>query len=135
MKPITAVFAPNAKAAARRLLGRGFFAALLCATSLFGHAADQPIPLEHGLEGHTDTVVLPTIIGGTVVIKGCTACKVSSLRTDATTQYFVGRSQVTLPELLALLRKEPGRRSLTVFYKVSEPLTTRIVVSPNAGPR
>jgi hypothetical protein len=102
------------------------FATLAIGVLAVAHATVPVVSVDYGIEGSTDTTLLPTSTSGTVVFT-CADCNARSYQlTDATT-FFVGTAPVSLPQLLAYA-KTAGTHSLTVFIKPKETVVTRIVI-------
>jgi hypothetical protein len=103
------------------------FASLAIGVLAVAHATVPVVSVDYGIEGSTDTTLLPTSTSGSVVLT-CADCGSRSYQvTDATT-FFVGTAPVSLAQLLAFA-KTGGPHNLTVFIKPKAPVVTRIVIA------
>lgn len=92
-------------------------------------AADKPAwNLEQAIEARASAVVLPSSLGGTLVVTPCAACPPKSFVTTARTRYLTGSEPVTLAALRAAFAVAP-RAALTVFYDAHSREITRVVTS------
>lgn len=83
--------------------------------------------LELGYEASPGTIVLPTSVGGGLVLRRSETAPPRTLPTDASTQYLVGDSEVTLEQMRRVLRDNPYA-TLTVLVSKSSGVVTRVKV-------
>jgi hypothetical protein len=103
-------------------------AALFGATLFAAHVSAAPSP-EEALEANTAAVQLPAAAGGSLMIRQCSSCPALIVRFEADSRFFLGKRQVTLPELNRFLAAG-GTYGLTVFYRRDDRSITRVVVRP-----
>ena len=86
----------------------------LCSTAPAAWSQAEKV-LYTGIESSTDDLTLPNSASGTWSITPCAGCNMLHLKLDASSEYFVGRDQVSL----ATLRKYAARGSnnLAVAYE------------------
>ena len=92
--------------------------------------------IEGSYELRLTDVTLPRSSSGSVTFKACESCSIQSLAVTPSTGYFVGASEVTLPELTeqAGLAKQATNATgnwpqLMVFYSTDTKRVTRLVLN------
>lgn len=88
--------------------------------------------LEVAYEASPGTIVLPTSVGGGLVLRRSDTAPPQTIRTDAATQYLVGDTPVTLEAMRALLRDNPYA-NLTVLVSKTTGIVTRVKVQGNVA--
>jgi hypothetical protein len=102
---------------------------LLGATLFAAQPPARAASSEEALEASTAVVQLPSTPGGSLMIRQCSSCPAMIVRFDADSRFFLGKRQVTLPELNRFLAAG-GTYGLTVFYRRGDRSITRVVVQP-----
>lgn len=114
---------------------RSFVLATVLGTALFGvQTRVDAASSEEAIETSTSAVTLPRTVGGALMVRQCASCELLIVRLEADSRFFIGKRQVTLPELAKLL-DDGGTHGLTVFYDRSDRTITRVVVSVRAAQR
>ena len=89
--------------------------------------------VESAYELEVRQVRLPESVGGRVIVRPCTGCRMVVLRVDEATTYHlaVNGPPVMLPELLRAVDAIGARDDglIYVFYRADSDLVTRIVLS------
>jgi hypothetical protein len=93
-------------------------------------AAARPLHTitENGLEVVASMLRLPSSVGGTVTIQGCTACKAENLTLGADARFYVGKQEVAYAALKDLLESNP-KSAVLVVTPVGKNVITRIKLS------
>lgn len=109
--------------------------ATVLGTALFGvQSRVDAVSSEEAIETSTSAVTLPRTVGGALMVRPCRSCEVLIVRLEADSRFFIGKRQVTLPELAKLL-DGGGTHGLTVFYDRSDRTITRVVVRARTAQR
>jgi hypothetical protein len=95
----------------------------LCSTAPVAWSQSEKV-LYTGIESSTAYLTVPSSASGTWSITPCAGCNMLHLKIDASSQYFVGRDQVSL----ATLRKYAARgtNNLAVAYETKTMRVTRL---------
>lgn len=108
---------------------RSFVLATVLATALCsGPSRVSAASSEEAIETSTTAVRVPRTVGGSLMARPCRECAQLIVRLAADTRFFLGKRQVTLPELARVLA-DGTEHSLVVFYDRDAHTITRIVVS------
>lgn len=107
---------------------RSIILATVLSTALFGvQSRVGAVSSEEAIETSTSAVTLPRTVGGALMVRQCRSCEQLIVRLESDSRFFIGKREVTLPELAKLL--DGGvTHSLTVFYDRSDRTITRVVV-------
>jgi hypothetical protein len=107
---------------------RWLFSAVGLALALTAVAAPAALRVvEQAVETSTLSISLPDRDSGSIAVKSCASCKPMLLRLTPSTQFMVGKSQVSYAEFSALARSAADR-NLGVFYDGKEHTITRLVM-------
>jgi hypothetical protein len=103
----------------------------LCSTAPAAWSQAEKV-LYTGIESSTDTLTMPGSASGTWSITPCSGCNMLHLKLDSSSEYFVGRDQVSL----ATLRKYAARGSsnLVVAYETKTLRVSRIKLGMQLDP-
>lgn len=91
-------------------------------------AANGSKVLEDGREVTPAMLTLPTLADGRLAIQGCSSCKRISLQFARAARFYVGKTEVTYPDLQRHLRAHP-EVSVVVVSPKGQNIVTRIVAS------
>lgn len=112
---------------------RNLVLATALSAALFGVQAQvRAASSEEAIETSTSAVTLPRTVGGALMVRQCRSCELLIVRLEADSRFFIGKRQVTLPEL-ARLFDGGGTHGLTVFYDRTDRTITRVVVSVSSA--
>jgi hypothetical protein len=109
-----------------KTLSTALFTALLL--SLCVPASAQIRVLEQSYEVAPGWIVLPSSIGGGLVLRKCPNCAPATVATNAGTVYQVGTENLALSEFTAFLRQHPNVQ-VTVMTSMRGDLITRVRVA------
>jgi hypothetical protein len=84
---------------------------------------------EEAVETSTTATTLPATLQGVIVAKFCPTCAMSVLRLTAKSQFFVGRSAVSLADLHKYIAAAGASRNMVILYDRRLHTVTRIIVS------
>lgn len=101
--------------------------AMLSLAPLSSNAA-PPRVLEDAREVSPAMLTLPSALGGTVAIQGCSTCKRITLTLANTARFYIGRTEVNFVDLQRQLRQNPNGAVLVVSPK-GQNIVTRIKAS------
>ncbi len=115
---------------------RGLAATLLVAVAAAASAAQpgppaneripQVVTVENAIEASSDSVLLPTSIGGRLSVTKCSGCPATIAPGTNATRFVIGDSAVSLAELRSYLATRT--RFVIVYVTVKDPVVTKIVV-------
>jgi hypothetical protein len=112
--------------------------ALLSASLALGTAHATLRAVEQAYELHLSQVVLPAVVGGSLIVRACVACKPVTLVTSARTRFIVGAggSPVTLADFTKALEvaKRRAKPMIYVYYKPETRHVNRVVLGMGPGP-
>jgi len=87
------------------------------------------------VEATADTVLLPSVGDGILVVKACSTCEPRSFRATQATLYLLGGRSLTLKELRAAVALSPHMNiTLGVSPKTAELLTVEATPQSGAAP-
>jgi hypothetical protein len=101
--------------------------ALLVAAALSRPAHAVLIASEQAIEGSTRSISLPANNNSVMVAKPCPTCAAMVLRLTPATRYVVGKTDVTLAQLLKFAATG-GDHSMVLFYSPRLRTVTRLKV-------
>jgi hypothetical protein len=84
------------------------------------------------LEANADMLSMPAMVSGILVVKTCATCKELTLQASASTQYVIGKQQVTFNEFAAFTRSN-GKSFVAVSYEVASARLLRLT-APSSTP-
>ncbi len=91
-------------------------------------------PYEDGRETNTQNIILPSAVGGTLVLRGCEQCKHGSLMVTSDSKFFLDSAPISLKDLNAFLRKGSSHFAM-VYSKADSSNLSRVVIYSNNSPR
>lgn len=102
------------------------FAAALLTLALPASARTRM--LENSTEASPAQLVLPTRVGGSLLLRGCPSCASKSIATTADTLYELGDEALSLDRFAQLLRDNPNI-NLTVMTDIKTGVVTRVRIT------
>jgi hypothetical protein len=96
-------------------------------------AAKQPRATDT-LEASASMLSMPSVADGILVVKVCQDCEAITLRASATTQYVLGKEQVTLREF-SIFARDNGKAFVAVTHDIAGTRVLRLTASlPTPAP-